>query len=152
MPVLLSLGSSLSFCTILGTDQLLKHLEAASGRRTHLSISLGLRLGGIEIGRDRHQRGLSVGEGVINAILLEMLEEATHVGEEFSVVGALIAGNSVDACRLLTSPTYHLVRKWHGLPELAFLGQELAYIRDDPNLALPAQLGAAPSDQAATTP
>ncbi len=42
---------------------------------------------------------------------------------------------AVDACRLLTSPTYHLVRKWHGLPELAYLGQELAYIRDDPNLA-----------------
>ena len=42
---------------------------------------------------------------------------------------------AVDACRLLTSPTYHLVRKWHGLPELPYLGQELAYIRDDPNLA-----------------
>jgi hypothetical protein len=42
---------------------------------------------------------------------------------------------AVDECRLLTSPTYHLARKWHGLPELAYLGQELAYIRDDPNLA-----------------
>ncbi len=42
---------------------------------------------------------------------------------------------AVDACRLLTSPTYHLVRKWHGLPEETYLGQELAYIRDDPNLA-----------------
>lgn len=42
---------------------------------------------------------------------------------------------AVDRCRLLTSPTYHLVRKWHELPELVYLGQELAYIRDDPNLA-----------------
>ena len=29
---------------------------------------------------------------------------------------------------------YHLVREWHGLPELPYLGQELPYIRDDPNL------------------
>jgi hypothetical protein len=42
---------------------------------------------------------------------------------------------AVDACRFLTSPTYHLVRKWHDLPNLPYLGQELAYIRDDPNLA-----------------
>jgi len=42
---------------------------------------------------------------------------------------------AVDRCRLLTSPTYHLVRKWHGLPELVYLGQELPYIREDPNLA-----------------
>lgn len=42
---------------------------------------------------------------------------------------------AVDACRLLTSPVYHLLRKWHGLPALPYLGQELAYIRDDPSLA-----------------
>jgi hypothetical protein len=42
---------------------------------------------------------------------------------------------AVDACRLLTSPTYHLLRSWHGLPLLPYLGQQLAYIRDDPNLA-----------------
>ena len=42
---------------------------------------------------------------------------------------------AVDACRLLTSPTYHLLRQWHGLPSLPYLGRELAYIRDDPNLA-----------------
>lgn len=42
---------------------------------------------------------------------------------------------AVDATRLLTSPTYHLVRSWHGLPSLPYLGQELAYIRDDPSLA-----------------
>ena len=41
---------------------------------------------------------------------------------------------AVDACRLLTSPSYHLLRKWHGLPQLPYLGQQLAYIRDDPNL------------------
>jgi hypothetical protein len=42
---------------------------------------------------------------------------------------------AVDACRLLTSPTYHLLRRWHGLAALPYLGQKLAYIRDDPNLA-----------------
>ena len=42
---------------------------------------------------------------------------------------------AVDACRLLTSPTYHLLRSWHDLPRLPYLGQQLAYIRDDPNLA-----------------
>ncbi len=42
---------------------------------------------------------------------------------------------AVDATQLLTSPTYHLVREWHGLPSLPYLGQQLAYIRDDPNLA-----------------
>lgn len=41
---------------------------------------------------------------------------------------------AVDACNLLTSPTYHLLRAWHNLPPLPYLGQELAYIRDDPNL------------------
>jgi hypothetical protein len=41
---------------------------------------------------------------------------------------------TVDACRLLTSPAYHLLRRWHNLPTLPYLGQELAYIRDDPNL------------------
>lgn len=41
---------------------------------------------------------------------------------------------SVDACRLLTSPAYHLLRRWHKLPPLPYLGQRLAYIADDPNL------------------
>lgn len=41
---------------------------------------------------------------------------------------------AVDATRLLTSPTYHLVRLWHGLPSQHYLGQQLAYIRDDPSL------------------
>lgn len=42
---------------------------------------------------------------------------------------------AVEACRLLTSPAYHLLRGWHGLPPLPYLGQQMAYIRDDPNLA-----------------
>lgn len=42
---------------------------------------------------------------------------------------------AVDAARLLTSPAYHLVRSWHGLPTLPYLGQRLAYISDDPYLA-----------------
>jgi hypothetical protein len=41
---------------------------------------------------------------------------------------------AVDRCRLLTSPTYHLVRRWHGLLPLVFLGSVPAYIREDPNL------------------
>ena len=41
---------------------------------------------------------------------------------------------AVDRCRLLTSPTYHLLREWHGLARLPYLGQQLAYIRDDPCL------------------
>jgi hypothetical protein len=42
---------------------------------------------------------------------------------------------AVDACQFLTSPTYHLLRRWHRLPPLPFLGSIPAYIRDDPNLA-----------------
>lgn len=41
---------------------------------------------------------------------------------------------AVDACQLLTSPVYHLVRRWHGLPPMQYLGQQLAHIRDDPSL------------------
>lgn len=42
--------------------------------------------------------------------------------------------NAVDACQLLTSPVYHMLREWHDLPGLPYLGQQLAYIRDDPSL------------------
>jgi hypothetical protein len=42
--------------------------------------------------------------------------------------------DAVEACRLLTSPAYHLLRRWHGLPDVPYLGQSLAYIREDPNL------------------
>jgi hypothetical protein len=41
---------------------------------------------------------------------------------------------AVDRCRLLTSPTYHLVRRWHGLPQLPFLGSIPASISEDPSL------------------
>ena len=41
---------------------------------------------------------------------------------------------AVDSCRLLTSPAYHLLRAWHNLPALPYLGQRLAYIADDPEL------------------
>ena len=41
---------------------------------------------------------------------------------------------AVEACRLLTSPAYHLLRRWHGLSPLAYLGQQIASIRDDPCL------------------
>ncbi|HLY54322.1 MAG TPA: hypothetical protein VKS60_02120 [Stellaceae bacterium] len=43
-------------------------------------------------------------------------------------------GEAVDAARLLTSPSYHLVRRWHGLAPRPYIGQQLAYIRDDPSL------------------
>ncbi len=32
----------------------------------------------------------------------------------------------MDECRFLTSPAYHLLRKWHALEELPYLGQKLA--------------------------
>jgi hypothetical protein len=41
---------------------------------------------------------------------------------------------AVEATRLLTSPAYHLMRRWHGLSSLAFLGQQIASIHDDPCL------------------
>lgn len=41
---------------------------------------------------------------------------------------------AVDATRLLTSIAYHLVRSWHGLPELPYLGTFPADVRDDPQL------------------
>ena len=41
---------------------------------------------------------------------------------------------AVEACRLLTSPAYHLLRRWHGLPRLPYLGQQISLIRDDPCL------------------
>jgi hypothetical protein len=41
---------------------------------------------------------------------------------------------AVDACRLLTSPAYHLLRTWHNLEALPYLGARLAYICEDPNL------------------
>lgn len=42
---------------------------------------------------------------------------------------------AVEACNLLTSPTYHLLCEWHGLPAKPFLGDIPAAIRNDPSLA-----------------
>lgn len=42
--------------------------------------------------------------------------------------------DALEKCRLLTSPSYHLLRDWHRLPPLPYLGRRLAYIADDPNL------------------
>ena len=41
---------------------------------------------------------------------------------------------AVDATRLLTSPSYHLVRTWHALTPLPYLGRQSPIIRDDPSL------------------
>jgi len=41
---------------------------------------------------------------------------------------------AVESCRLLTSPTYHLVRRWHGLLQLPFLGNIPSIMADDENL------------------
>lgn len=42
---------------------------------------------------------------------------------------------AIEACRLLTSPAYHLLRRWHALAPLPYLGQQIALIRDDPCLS-----------------
>lgn len=42
---------------------------------------------------------------------------------------------AVEAARFSTSPSYHLLRRWHHLPPIPYLGSIPAYIRDDPNLA-----------------
>ena len=42
---------------------------------------------------------------------------------------------AVEACHLLTSPAYHLLRRWHSLAPLSYLGQQIALIRDDPCLS-----------------
>lgn len=42
---------------------------------------------------------------------------------------------AVQACRLLTSPAYHLLRRWHQLGSLPYLGSQIAAIRDDPYLS-----------------
>jgi hypothetical protein len=41
---------------------------------------------------------------------------------------------AVDRCQLLTSHTYHLLRRWHALPRLPYLGFTPAFVRDDPYL------------------
>jgi hypothetical protein len=41
---------------------------------------------------------------------------------------------AVDQCRLLTSPAYHLLRSWHGLPPLPFLGDTPRFLLADAEL------------------
>ncbi len=47
----------------------------------------------------------------------------------------ILPDHEAEACQLLTSPSYHLLRQWHKLTPPPYLGQQLAYIRNDPNLA-----------------
>jgi hypothetical protein len=42
--------------------------------------------------------------------------------------------DAVDACRLLTACSYHLLRRMHGLTEVPYLGPIPAYVKEDPNL------------------
>ena len=42
---------------------------------------------------------------------------------------------AVDETRILTSLAYDLLRHWHGLPELPYLGTFPADIREDPSLS-----------------
>ena len=42
---------------------------------------------------------------------------------------------AVDACHILTSPAYHLLRRSHGLSSLPSLGKQVAAVSDDPCLA-----------------
>lgn len=42
--------------------------------------------------------------------------------------------DAVETCRLLTSSAYHLLRSWHGLIPLPYLGTRMGYIYDDESL------------------
>ena len=42
---------------------------------------------------------------------------------------------AIEETRMLTSIAYHLLRRWHGLSELPYLGTFPPDIRDDPSLA-----------------
>ena len=41
---------------------------------------------------------------------------------------------AVEECRLLSSVSYHLLRRWHRLPAVPFLGCIPAAVREDPEL------------------
>jgi hypothetical protein len=41
---------------------------------------------------------------------------------------------AVEECRLLTSCSYHLLRRLHGLPNAPFLGSIPAFVAEDPSL------------------
>jgi hypothetical protein len=87
--------------------------------------------------RDAPERLLTLGDRVD---FLARLCAAWDFGrlpdlETIEEVRVLSWREAVDATRLLTSPTYHLLRHWHRLPRLRFLGSVPPAIRDDPSLA-----------------
>ena len=41
---------------------------------------------------------------------------------------------AVDACQMLTSAAYHILRDWHDLPTVPYIGREFDYINEDPFL------------------
>ncbi|MCE7870659.1 hypothetical protein DYH09_09805 [bacterium CPR1] len=43
--------------------------------------------------------------------------------------------SAVDACDMPTAHSYHLLRRWHGLPEKPYLGQRSYEILNDSSLA-----------------
>ncbi len=43
---------------------------------------------------------------------------------------------AVDACQMLTSIAYQILRDWHDLPAVPYIGREFDYINEDPCLEL----------------
>ena len=41
---------------------------------------------------------------------------------------------AVDACQMLTSVAYQILRDWHDLPPVPYIGREFDYINEDPFL------------------
>lgn len=41
---------------------------------------------------------------------------------------------AVDACQMLTSIAYQILREWHDLPTVPYIGREFDYITEDPFL------------------
>lgn len=41
---------------------------------------------------------------------------------------------TVDACQMLTSVAYQILRDWHDLPPVPYIGREFDYINEDPFL------------------
>jgi hypothetical protein len=45
-----------------------------------------------------------------------------------------LSGGDMDSTRARLAVETHLLRQWHGLPRLPYLGSPMPHIRDDPNL------------------
>jgi hypothetical protein len=56
-------------------------------------------------------------------------------GETISEIRAPEWRPAIEECRLLSSISYHLLRRWHHLPVAPFLGSIPAVVRLDPELA-----------------